>query len=72
MAAKTEETAARTDPRTRPGLAAIERVARQEFERGEYGVSELSGEPIGFGRLSEAIPWARLTVQEEEDIARRA
>lgn len=44
--------------------------ALSKFERGEYGVSEDSGEPIGFGRLK-AIPWARLTVQEEEALAKR-
>lgn len=39
--------------------------ALAKFESGTYGVSEESGEPIGFGRLR-ILPWARLTVQEEE------
>ena len=37
---------------------------------GTYGVSEESGEPIGYGRLR-AVPWARLTVGEAEDEERR-
>jgi DnaK suppressor protein len=41
-----------------------------KFESDTYGVSEESGEPIGFGRLR-IIPWARLTVQEEEAKERR-
>jgi len=45
--------------------------ALAKFEAGTYGVSEESGEPIGFGRLR-IIPWARLTVQEEEARERRA
>jgi DnaK suppressor protein len=64
-----EEAAARTE-RDTTRLTDIEH-ALARFERGEYGVSELSGEPIGFGRLS-AIPWARFTVQEEEDLAKGA
>ncbi|HEX4445447.1 MAG TPA: TraR/DksA family transcriptional regulator [Polyangiaceae bacterium] len=44
--------------------------ALAKFEAGTYGVSEESGEPIGFGRLR-IIPWARLTVQEEEAKERR-
>jgi DnaK suppressor protein len=42
-----------------------------KFDSGTYGVSEESGEPIGFGRLR-IIPWARLTVQEEEARERRS
>jgi RNA polymerase-binding transcription factor DksA len=30
-------------------------------------VSELSGEPIDFARL-EAVPWARYTAAEQEDL----
>ncbi len=45
--------------------------ALAKFKDGTYGVSEESGEPIGFGRLR-IIPWARLTVQEEEARERRA
>lgn len=44
--------------------------ALAKVDRGEYGVSEDSGEPIGYGRLH-AIPWARLTVAEEEALERR-
>jgi DnaK suppressor protein len=32
-----------------------------------YGTSEVSGEPIGYARLS-AVPWARFTVAEQEDL----
>jgi DnaK suppressor protein len=44
--------------------------ALAKFESGTYGVSEESGEPIGVGRLR-IVPWARLTVQEEEARERR-
>lgn len=44
--------------------------ALSKFEDGSYGLSEDSGEPIGFGRLH-ALPWARLTVREEEQLERR-
>src|SRR5687767_11309484 len=58
------------DARKRASLAAIER-ALSKIERGEgYGLSEESGEPIGFRRL-EAVPWATLTVAEEEAVERR-
>ena len=45
-------------------LALIERALRK-FDNGSYGVSEESGEPIGFDRLR-AIPWATLTVRDQE------
>jgi DnaK suppressor protein len=45
-------------------LAQIERALRK-FEDGSYGVSEESGEPIGFERLR-ALPWARLSIQDQE------
>jgi DnaK suppressor protein len=45
-------------------LALIERALRK-FEDGTYGVSEESGEPIGFERLR-AIPWAVLSVKDQE------
>jgi DnaK suppressor protein len=45
-------------------LAQITRALRK-FEDGSYGVSEESGEPIGFDRLR-AIPWATLTVRDQE------
>ena len=48
----------------RTRLAQIERALRK-FEDGSYGVSEESGEPIGFNRL-EAIPWATLTARDQE------
>jgi DnaK suppressor protein len=51
-------------------LAEIER-ALQKIEAGTYGISELSGEPIGVARL-EAVPWARYTAAEQEDVERAA
>jgi DnaK suppressor protein len=52
----------------RPLLADIER-ALAKFETGSYGLSELSGEPIDFERLA-AIPWARFSAEEQEDLER--
>jgi DnaK suppressor protein len=52
----------------RPLLTDIDR-ALAKFEAGTYGLSELSGEPIGFGRLA-AIPWARFSAAEQEDLER--
>ncbi|MEJ7730359.1 MAG: TraR/DksA family transcriptional regulator [Polyangiaceae bacterium] len=63
-----EETGARNE-RERARLAEIDR-ALAKFDRDEYGISEDSGEPIGYGRLH-ALPWARLTVAEEEALAKR-
>jgi DnaK suppressor protein len=40
--------------------------ALAKFETGRYGVSERSGEPIGFQRLL-AVPWARVTADEMDD-----
>ncbi|MDF2695660.1 MAG: C4-type zinc finger protein DksA/TraR family [Labilithrix sp.] len=57
------------DERDRLMLNKIER-ALAKIERGEYGVSEESGEPIGYRRL-DAVPWARLTIEEEEAAERR-
>ena len=54
--------------RDRPKLADIER-ALAKFADGSYGLSELSGEPIEFGRLA-AIPWARFSASEQEDLER--
>src|SRR5690242_5732390 len=63
--AEPEEAAARDATRStminlaeseRALLAQIER-ALEKLENGTYGVSEESGEPIGFDRLR-AIPWA--------------
>jgi DnaK suppressor protein len=45
-------------------VAEIDR-ALAKMAHGTYGVSELSGEPIPIERLR-AVPWARLTVEEEE------
>jgi DnaK suppressor protein len=54
------------------GLASEERALLSEVERalakidaGTYGVSELSKRPIPIERLR-ALPWARLTADEEE------
>ena len=51
-------------------LGQIDR-ALARFDAGTYGISELSGEPIGFARLS-AVPWARFTVAEQEELERAA
>jgi DnaK suppressor protein len=57
------------------GAAAIERDrtliweiehALAKMDAGTYGLSEVSGEPIGFDRL-EAVPWARVTADESEE-----
>jgi DnaK suppressor protein len=53
--------------RDRGRLDEIER-ALAKLENGSYGRSELSGRPIGFRRLL-AIPWARTTADEAEDVA---
>jgi DnaK suppressor protein len=39
--------------------------ALAKLDRGTYGVSEVSGRPIGFRRLK-AIPWARVAADEVE------
>jgi DnaK suppressor protein len=54
----------------RTRLAFVER-ALQKIEAGTYGVSELSGEPIGYARLS-AVPWTRFSVEEQEQVERQA
>jgi DnaK suppressor protein len=54
----------------RSHLANIER-ALAKMDAGTYGLSELSGEPLGFPRL-EAVPWARFTAAEQEQIEREA
>jgi DnaK suppressor protein len=46
-------------------LAEIER-ALAKMQTGSYGLSEASGEPIGLRRL-QAVPWARYTIDEEEE-----
>ena len=50
-------------------LVEIDR-ALAKIEAGTYGVSELSGRPIPIERLR-AVPWARLTADEEERRERR-
>jgi DnaK suppressor protein len=40
-------------------------VALAKLDTGKYGLSEISGQPIGFRRL-QAIPWARVTADEAE------
>jgi DnaK suppressor protein len=52
----------------RSHLAEVDR-ALQKIKAGTYGVSELSGEPIGYARL-DAVPWARFTAAEQEDLER--
>jgi DnaK suppressor protein len=74
-----EEEAARTNQReTLIGLAEVERIRLVEIELalhkiddGTYGVSEESGEPIGFDRLR-AVPWARFTAPEQEELEHEA
>lgn len=58
------------------GIATHERRLLAEIDRaltktsdGTYGVSELSGHPIPIERLR-AVPWARLTADEEEKMER--
>jgi DnaK suppressor protein len=40
--------------------------ALTKIERGQYGLSEVSGLPLGFRRL-QAIPWARTAADEEDE-----
>jgi DnaK suppressor protein len=54
----------------RSHLADVE-LALRKLENGTYGLSELSGEPIGYARL-EAVPWARLSAAEQEQSERRS
>jgi len=65
-----------TDEAELLGLASHERRLLAEIDRalakmskGTYGVSELSGHPIPIERLH-AVPWARLTADEEEKVER--
>jgi DnaK suppressor protein len=74
-----QEAAQRASERaTMLDLAEAERRQLQEIDRalrkldqGVYGVSETSGEPIGFERL-DAIPWARLSASDQEELEREA
>jgi DnaK suppressor protein len=52
----------------RSHLAEVDR-ALKKIEAGTYGLSELSGEPIGYARLN-AVPWARFSAAEQEDLER--
>lgn len=44
-------------------------AALARMDAGTYGTSGVSGEPIGYPRLS-AVPWARFTAVEQEDLER--
>jgi DnaK suppressor protein len=66
-----------TEEGERLGLAGQERRLLAEIDRalakldaGTYGISELSGRPIPIERLR-AVPWARLSAEEEERRERR-
>jgi DnaK suppressor protein len=54
----------------RARLALVDR-ALQKIEANTFGVSELSGEHIGYARL-DAVPWARFTAAEQEELERKA
>jgi DnaK suppressor protein len=41
-------------------------AALAKIEAGTYGVSERTGDPIGYERLA-AVPWARFEVDEADD-----
>ncbi|HEX9297913.1 MAG TPA: TraR/DksA family transcriptional regulator [Polyangiaceae bacterium] len=76
--AEAEEAAARdTSQSTMIDLAENERRlllqiehALRKMQEGTYGVSDESGEPIGFDRLR-AIPWATLSAADQEEVERR-
>jgi DnaK suppressor protein len=61
---RVQEDALLANDRDRILYAEVEH-ALAKIAAGSYGVSERSGEPIGFRRLL-AVPWARLTVDEED------
>jgi RNA polymerase-binding transcription factor DksA len=44
--------------------------ALRKIDEGTYGISEQSGQPIPLERLR-AIPWARLTIEEEREWERQ-
>jgi DnaK suppressor protein len=50
-----------------PDVLIVNQIDRAltKLQKGTYGLSEVSGEPIGFDRL-EALPWATQTAQEQE------
>jgi DnaK suppressor protein len=64
---RVQEDALLASDRDRLLLAEVEHALRKIAD-GAYGVSETSGQPIGFRRLL-AVPWARLTVEEEDEEA---
>jgi DnaK suppressor protein len=51
------------------GSALLDEIeaALRRIEDGTFGKSEDSGEPIGYDRLK-ALPWARRTAREEEEL----
>ena len=58
------------------GLASFEQeglyeidAALKRIEDGTYGICELTGKPIGWGRL-EAIPWTRFSLEAENQLER--
>jgi RNA polymerase-binding transcription factor DksA len=51
----------RARARLRDIVAALEKL---ETDPSRYGLSERSGEPIGFDRLK-VVPWARLAIHEQ-------
>jgi DnaK suppressor protein len=59
----------RTRDRQRKLIAKIDSAVRR-IEEGEYGFCEVTGEPIGLGRLS-ARPIATMTVEAQERHERR-
>ncbi|MGF7155911.1 DnaK suppressor protein [Novosphingobium gossypii] len=59
----------RTRDRQRKLIAKIDSAMRR-IEEGEYGYCEVTGEPIGLGRL-EARPIATMTVEAQEAHERR-
>ena len=59
----------RTRDRQRKLIAKIDSALRR-IEEGEYGYCEVTGEPIGLGRLS-ARPIATMTVEAQEAHERR-
>jgi DnaK suppressor protein len=61
-----EETEKIGEVRSQENVLADVNAALKKLALGTYGISEESGEPIGFARL-EAVPWARRTVEEENE-----
>jgi DnaK suppressor protein len=73
-----DEAEASVEQHTAIGRAEHERTqlvdideALAKIEAGTYGTSELSGDPIDYARLA-AVPWARFTAPEQEELERRA